>query len=209
VADNNTLLHEMLHQCLFERSERAGHDSEGWRREIMRLHLEITGRPIWAGRSRVIRENGKAVRRNAPSPTGEPSLTQMQIARWPHDTGLINFGQLGQHVAACCSPPLSPAGPASGTGLEAGHLGHSQGVCPACPAPHGPACPECPAFVPLMSRSVHLTQNILVLLLLSRKTALPPSRRPRARSSDAGGRGRSVRFGHLQPYNGVSFGHRA
>jgi hypothetical protein len=33
VADNNTLLHEMIHQLLFGRGEPAGHNSAGWRRE--------------------------------------------------------------------------------------------------------------------------------------------------------------------------------
>jgi hypothetical protein len=95
VADNNTLLHEMVHQGLAEAGEDAKHDGAGWRREIMRLHAEITGQSLWAGRSRIIRENGKAVRRNAPSEAGLPSLTQKQIARWPHDTGLIELGTLG------------------------------------------------------------------------------------------------------------------
>jgi hypothetical protein len=31
IADNNTLLHEMVHQCLFERGEDASHKSAGWR----------------------------------------------------------------------------------------------------------------------------------------------------------------------------------
>src|SRR5215467_5851172 len=44
LADNNALLHEMIHQLLFERGEPAGHDSEGWRREIMRLNKLITSR---------------------------------------------------------------------------------------------------------------------------------------------------------------------
>jgi hypothetical protein len=51
VADNGVLLHEMIHQYLFERGEDAGHDSDGWRREIMRLTKAISGKAIWAGRS--------------------------------------------------------------------------------------------------------------------------------------------------------------
>ena len=50
-ADSGTLLHEMVHQYLNERGEPAGHDSEGWRREIMRLHELVTGKKIWAGAS--------------------------------------------------------------------------------------------------------------------------------------------------------------
>ena len=37
VADNNTLLHEMLHQFLHERGENPKHAGAPWRREIMRL----------------------------------------------------------------------------------------------------------------------------------------------------------------------------
>lgn len=56
VADCNTLLHEMIHQFLFERGEDSAHISAGWRQEIMRLHLEITGHEIWAGRYKTVRD---------------------------------------------------------------------------------------------------------------------------------------------------------
>src|SRR6266404_435299 len=36
LADNGTLLHEMVHQFLFERGEYPSHDGWPWRREIMR-----------------------------------------------------------------------------------------------------------------------------------------------------------------------------
>jgi hypothetical protein len=67
----------------------------------MRLNLAITGKPIWAGASRSVRvrnesgEGSKVIRANAPSEGGHESLTQAQIARWPHDTGTIEFGPLG------------------------------------------------------------------------------------------------------------------
>ena len=83
-ADSGTLLQEMVHQYLNERGEPAGHDSEGWRREIMRLHELVTGKKIWAGASITKRQDGRVVRINAPSPTGKASLNQRQIARWPH-----------------------------------------------------------------------------------------------------------------------------
>jgi len=77
VADNNTLLHEMVHQFLFERGEYAAHDGQPWRREIMRLTKIITGKEIWAGRSKTARRDGRVVRINAPHPeTKTPSLTQ-------------------------------------------------------------------------------------------------------------------------------------
>jgi hypothetical protein len=102
LADNNTLLHEMVHQLLFERSEAAGHDTDGWRREIMRLNKLITGKEIWAGRSMKKRVEGgdgklsKVVRVNETRADGVPSLGQMQIARWPHDGSGIDLGHLGE-----------------------------------------------------------------------------------------------------------------
>lgn len=98
LADNNTLLHEMVHQYLFERGEAAAHMSAGWRREIMRLNKQITGQYIWAGRSKTVRRDGKVVRINEPSATGQASFTQGQIARWPHDHFGIAFGPLAAPV---------------------------------------------------------------------------------------------------------------
>lgn len=97
VADNNTLLHEMLHQFLFERGEDPAHMGGPWRREIMRLTKNITGNLVWAGPSKTVRREGAVVRINAPHPeTGEPSLPQKIIARWPHDHFGIDFGHLGK-----------------------------------------------------------------------------------------------------------------
>ena len=84
----------MVHQYLNERGERAGHDSEGWRREIMRLHELVTGKKIWAGASITKWQDGRVVRINAPSPTGKASLTQRQIARWPHAVRGLHWGPL-------------------------------------------------------------------------------------------------------------------
>jgi hypothetical protein len=99
VADNCTLLHEMVHQYLFERGEDAEHEREGWRREIMRLNKLIAGKEIWAGRSKTMRDpedKTRVLRRNEPHPeTGKASLSQMQIARWPHDARGIKLGKLG------------------------------------------------------------------------------------------------------------------
>src|SRR5262245_8304224 len=64
LADNNTLLHEMVHQFLFERGEPTGHDGGPWRREIMRLTKVITGADIWAGRSKTVRREGRVIRIN-------------------------------------------------------------------------------------------------------------------------------------------------
>lgn len=89
VADYNTLLHEMIHQFLFERGE------------IMRLTKLITGKEIWAGRSKTVRKKdgddhkSYVVRINEPHPDGRQSLPQKQIARWPHDGVNIYLGKLG------------------------------------------------------------------------------------------------------------------
>jgi hypothetical protein len=97
LADNGVLLHEMIHQVLFERGTDAAHASEGWRNEIMRLHEFITGKEIWAGRSITKRIEGKMVRVNKPKGDGTVSLTQGAIARWPHSTG-IDLGKLGRNL---------------------------------------------------------------------------------------------------------------
>ena len=95
VANRGVLLHEMLHQYLFEWGVCPHHAGGPWRWEIMRLHRQITGREIWAGEYTVVKDKGrKSVRVNRPHPrTGEPSLVQMQIARWPYGTG-IDLGPL-------------------------------------------------------------------------------------------------------------------
>lgn len=95
VADYNTLLHEMLHQFLFERGEYPSHDGAPWRREIMRLTKLIRGTDIWAGVSKTVRQDGKVVRMNAPSQAGIASLPQKLIARWPHDGLGIDLGRFG------------------------------------------------------------------------------------------------------------------
>jgi hypothetical protein len=42
------LLHEMVHQLLFERGEPAGHASDGWRREIMRQMSHFAEKTLFA-----------------------------------------------------------------------------------------------------------------------------------------------------------------
>jgi hypothetical protein len=64
-ANNGTLLHEVIHQGLFERGEPAGHSSEGWRREIVCLNLLLTSVEIWAGASKTAHRGGKVVHINA------------------------------------------------------------------------------------------------------------------------------------------------
>jgi hypothetical protein len=103
VADNATLLHEMVHQFLFERGEYAAHNGAPWRREIMRLTpLLPGGREIWAGASKTVRRDGRVVRTNIPREDGTESLPQVVIARWPHDGLGIRLGQLGT------SSPIDP-----------------------------------------------------------------------------------------------------
>jgi len=65
----------------------------------MRLHELVTGKKIWAGASITKRQDGRVVRINAPSPTGKASLTQRQIARWPH---AVRGLALGAAVTGSC-----------------------------------------------------------------------------------------------------------
>ncbi|HEY4982281.1 MAG TPA: SprT-like domain-containing protein [Pseudolabrys sp.] len=98
LADNAVLLHEMIHQYLFERGEEASHAGDGWRREIMRINWLIAGKEIWAGRSTTARRkvDGVVVRMNVPHPdTGKKSLGQSDIALWPHNRRGIRLGKLG------------------------------------------------------------------------------------------------------------------
>jgi len=110
IADNNTLLHEMVHQCLFERGEDASHKSAGWRSEIMRLNKMITGKEIWAGRSMTKRVEGsdgklsKVVRINQPRADGMKSLGQKEIASWPHHGTGIKLGRLGDVIPSAKLP---------------------------------------------------------------------------------------------------------
>lgn len=98
VATNGVLLHEMIHQFCFERGLDADHAAQPWRDQIMRLHTQITGSTIWAGRSRTYRhkkaDGGGVYRMNEPGPNGERSLPQADIARWPESVG-IDLGPLG------------------------------------------------------------------------------------------------------------------
>jgi hypothetical protein len=99
VADRNTLLHEMIHQYLFETGQDPKHEGEPWRKEIMRLHELLTGETIWAGAytvKKVRQANGrrKSVKGNRAEPrAGRPSITQGEIARWPQSLG-IRLGSL-------------------------------------------------------------------------------------------------------------------
>jgi hypothetical protein len=83
-----------MHQYLFEHGEVAAHAGEPWRREIMRLTKVITGKEIWAGASKSMRQNGSFVRRNVPRDDGTPSLPQRVIARWSHDGIGIDLEEL-------------------------------------------------------------------------------------------------------------------
>ena len=110
MADSGTLLHEMVHQYLNERGEPPGHDSEGWRREIMRLHELVTGKKIWAGASITKRQDGRVVRISAPSPTGKASLTQRQIARWPHAVRGLHWGRCNLQPRVISGAPPDRSG---------------------------------------------------------------------------------------------------
>jgi hypothetical protein len=112
IADRRTLLHEMIHQGLHESGRNIRHKGQPWRDEIMRLHLLITGQPLWAA-ARIVGkdEKRKSVARLRPHPeTGQLSITQQQIARWPHDDenqwpASLNLGPI---LATPDSPEAAP-----------------------------------------------------------------------------------------------------
>lgn len=73
----------------------------------MRLNKLITGNEIWAGRSITVRKEmgdgiQKVVRINvANKATGQLSMGQAQIARWPHDGVGIHLRALGHNAEPC------------------------------------------------------------------------------------------------------------
>lgn len=88
------LLHEMIHQKLFEDGEAPSHESGGWRREIMRISEDYFGKPFWAGKYTVkkVRDadgRRRSVRANQAGPNGEDSISQREIASWPTSLGLV------------------------------------------------------------------------------------------------------------------------
>jgi hypothetical protein len=83
VTDNNTLLHEMLHQFLFKRDEDPAHTGMRWHREIARLTMVIGGPDIWAGEYKQLPRNKKPTWLNLP---------KAKIARWPHGPFGIDLG---------------------------------------------------------------------------------------------------------------------
>jgi hypothetical protein len=99
IADNNSLLHEMVHQCLSERGENSKHTGEPWC--LMRLNKRITGNEIWAGRlTTKLAEcpdgkKSKVVTINKPHPDGRESLKRWEIGCWPHPGSGIKLGKLG------------------------------------------------------------------------------------------------------------------
>lgn len=98
-ANNGSLLHEMIHQFIYEvLNEDPRHTSPDWRREIMRLHLTITGQGIWCGAPVLVRQGKKVFRNNLADETGRISLTQKQIAEWPLNMD-INLGPLDKTLS--------------------------------------------------------------------------------------------------------------
>jgi hypothetical protein len=77
---------EALQALVVERGDNPGHEGEPWR-EIMRLHLAITGAPIWAAAEIVTKErddNGnRSIGAQTPPPPGtrELSISLDEIAR--------------------------------------------------------------------------------------------------------------------------------
>jgi len=100
-ARAGVLLHEMVHQALAEAGKCTRHNAAPWCDEIMRISHELWGVRIWASPSNPTRVAGESVRRQKPSPSGEPSITRRQIASWPHSVGLrVNVHEVLIRAAA-------------------------------------------------------------------------------------------------------------
>ena len=94
VGDKGVLLHEMIHQHLFETGQDVRHAGQPWCDCVMRLNKRIARKAIFASPTTVRKIDGRSVRLNpACAATGRASLSQQEIARWPHSTG-IELGAL-------------------------------------------------------------------------------------------------------------------
>lgn len=89
-----TLLHEMIHQYLFESGRNSSHASQDWCNEIMRISREGFGVEFWAGRYTVGKKRLKdgsriSVRMNKRGPKGEASISMTRICSWPDSKHLL------------------------------------------------------------------------------------------------------------------------
>lgn len=85
----DVLLHEMIHQNLFESKQCTDHNAVPWCSEIMRLSREIWGVELWAAPSNPRKLEGASVRIQKSCPdNGKKSIPRSSIARWPHSVGL-------------------------------------------------------------------------------------------------------------------------
>jgi len=83
LADNDTLLHEMLHAYLYQVGEPAAHEDLPWMREITRISA-MRGVMIKAQRDKIIKVRQPDGSRKSKRVKPEGSLSQADIARWPH-----------------------------------------------------------------------------------------------------------------------------
>jgi hypothetical protein len=84
----DVLLHEMVHQYLSETGQSTKHNAQPWCDEIMRITKQLWSVEIHASPDSPRKVNGRSVRVQKPSATGQPSIKRKQIANWPHSLGL-------------------------------------------------------------------------------------------------------------------------
>lgn len=84
----NILLHEMVHQYLFESGQNPSHNAMPWCSEIIRLSRDIWGVDIWASPAQPRKVDGVSRRVQKLSPDGVESISRKQIACWPDSIGL-------------------------------------------------------------------------------------------------------------------------
>lgn len=95
VADKGVLLHEMIHQHLFETGKDPSHAGKPWCDCIVRLNKQIGRKAIHAAPDKFGKDADRRSFRFKPvcEATGLASLSQQDIARWPHSVG-IKLGAL-------------------------------------------------------------------------------------------------------------------
>lgn len=84
----HVLLHEMIHQYLFETGQNPAHNAQPWCEEVMRLTKQIWGKDIWVSPSVPRKVDGKSQRIQKRSPARQESIPLKEISGWPHSLNL-------------------------------------------------------------------------------------------------------------------------
>lgn len=77
----------MAHAWLVQTGQNSKHDGQPWRDEIMRLS-KILGSSVLAGKTHVRKVKQPDRTRKSVRAVDEGSLSQAEIASWPHSVGI-------------------------------------------------------------------------------------------------------------------------